>query len=112
VRGQALVELPVTTLDVAGLRFSAGGGGFFRILPYEFTRWAIARVNRRDHRPAVFYFHPWEIDPRQPRVRAPLRSRIRHYTNLSVMRPKLLQLLKTHEWARADEIAAEQALKP
>jgi polysaccharide deacetylase family protein (PEP-CTERM system associated) len=111
VEGAALIELPVTTVDLAGRRFAAGGGGFFRLLPYGFSSWAIRRVNRNDERPAIFYFHPWEVDPEQPRVPdAPARSKIRHYTNLEVMESKLLKLLRDHEWGRTDEVAAaEQA---
>lgn len=106
VDGAELIELPVTTVDVAGRRMAAGGGGFFRLLPYGFSNWAVDRVNRAEARPAIFYFHPWEIDPAQPRVaNAPLKSKLRHYTNLSVMRPKLLKLLRAHAWARTDEIA-------
>jgi polysaccharide deacetylase family protein (PEP-CTERM system associated) len=101
--GSELIELPVTTVELAGRRMAAGGGGFFRLLPYRFSSWAIDRVNRSDGRPAVFYFHPWEIDPGQPRVEgAPLKSRLRHYSRLSVMRPKLLRLLKSHQWGRTD----------
>jgi len=78
---------------------SAGGGGFFRILPYAFSHWAIDRVNNAEGRPAAFYFHPWEIDPEQPRVSAaPLRSKFRHYTRLSAMYPKLRQLLGDFSW--------------
>jgi polysaccharide deacetylase family protein (PEP-CTERM system associated) len=111
VAGADLIELPVTTVSIAGRRFAAGGGGFFRLLPYRFSSWAIARVNDAEGRPAIFYFHPWEVDPDQPRVQdAPIRSKIRHYTNLDVMEPKLLKLLRDHEWGRTDEVAAaEQA---
>jgi peptidoglycan-N-acetylglucosamine deacetylase len=111
VAGSELIELPVTTVELAGRRFAAGGGGFFRLLPYSLSNWAIARVNDAEARPAIFYFHPWDMDVDQPRVGdAPLRSKLRHYTNLSAMRPKLLKLLKAHQWARTDEIAAaEQA---
>ncbi len=110
VPGADLIELPVTTVDVAGRRLAAGGGGFFRLLPYAFSSWAVGRVNRREHRPAIFYFHPWEIDPGQPRVaEAPLKSRLRHYSNLSAMQPKLLKLLRDHQWGRTDQVAAEQA---
>ena len=106
-----LVEIPVTTALFAGKRLAAGGGGFFRVLPYAFSRWAIRQVNRREGRPAVFYFHPWEIDPGQPRVaRAPLRSRLRHYTALDRMEGKLARLVRDSAWGRVDEVVA--ALSP
>ncbi|MCC6924268.1 XrtA system polysaccharide deacetylase [Novosphingobium sp.] len=106
-----LVELPVTTAHFAGRRLAAGGGGFFRVLPYGFSRWAIRQVNREDRRPAVFYFHPWEIDPDQPRVpNASMRSRVRHYTNLSVMAEKLEQLVREFAWGRMDLLAHREAL--
>ncbi len=92
-----------------GWPLAAGGGGFFRLLPYRFSRWAIRQVNGQG-RPAVFYFHPWEIDPGQPRVgNAPLRSRLRHYTNLGVMAGKLRRLLGEFRWGRMDELAAREA---
>ena len=105
-----LIELPVTTAHFAGRRLAAGGGGFFRVLPYGFSRWAIRQVNTRDQRPAVFYFHPWEIDPDQPRVTgASLRSRVRHYTNLRVMAGKLEQLVREFAWGRMDLLAHREA---
>ena len=101
-----LVEIPVTTAILGGKRVAAGGGGFFRVLPYAFSRWAIRQVNRRDERPAVFYFHPWEIDPKQPRVEnAPVKSRLRHYTNLDKMAGKLGELVHEFEWGRMDALA-------
>ncbi|MGE4306568.1 MAG: XrtA system polysaccharide deacetylase [Novosphingobium sp.] len=108
--GCDLVEIPVTTATFAGRRLAAGGGGFFRVLPYGFSRWAIRQVNREEKRPAVFYFHPWEIDPEQPRVAdAPMRSKLRHYTNLGVMAGKLRQLIGDFRWGRMDELAAREA---
>lgn len=105
-----LVELPVTTAMLGGRRLAAGGGGFFRVLPYAFTRWAIRQVNAQERRPAMFYFHPWEIDPDQPRVpNAPLRSRLRHYTNLTRMADKLADLLREFSWDRMDVIARAEA---
>ena len=105
-----LIEIPVTTAHFAGRRLAAGGGGFFRVLPYGFSRWAIRQVNTRDQRPAVFYFHPWEIDPDQPRVTgASLRSRVRHYTNLGVMAGKLEQLVREFAWGRMDLLAHREA---
>ena len=101
-----LIEIPVTTAHFGGRRLAAGGGGFFRVLPYAFSRWAIRQVNDTDQRPAVFYFHPWEIDPQQPRVTgASLRSKVRHYTNLGVMAQKLEQLLGEFAWGRMDLLA-------
>jgi polysaccharide deacetylase family protein (PEP-CTERM system associated) len=107
-----LVEIPVTTAMFAGKRLAAGGGGFFRVLPYAFSRWAIRQVNRREQRPAVFYFHPWEIDPGQPRVAgAPLKSRLRHYTKLDQMAPKLRQLIREFAWGRMDLLAYREAAR-
>lgn len=105
-----LVEIPVTTAMFAGRRLAAGGGGFFRVLPYAFSRWAIRQVNRQERRPAIFYFHPWEVDPGQPRVgHAPLRSRLRHYTNLDAMEAKLRRLIDEFSWTRMDVIAQREA---
>ncbi len=105
-----LIEIPVTTAHFAGRRLAAGGGGFFRVLPYGFSRWAIRQVNTVDRRPAVFYFHPWEIDPDQPRVpNASMRSRVRHYTNLSVMGDKLKLLIRDFQWGRMDLLAHREA---
>jgi polysaccharide deacetylase family protein (PEP-CTERM system associated) len=105
-----LIELPVTTVELAGRRMAAGGGGFFRLLPYRFSSWAIERVNKGEDRPAVFYFHPWEIDPGQPRVAgAPLKSRLRHYSRLSAMRPKLLKLFNAHSWGRTDRVVERES---
>lgn len=107
-----LVELPVTTAMFAGKRLAAGGGGFFRVIPYAFTRWAIRQVNGREGRPAIFYFHPWEIDPGQPRVAgAPLKSRLRHYANLEKMAGKLRQLVHEFAWGRMDLLAHREAAR-
>jgi polysaccharide deacetylase family protein (PEP-CTERM system associated) len=105
-----LIEIPVTTAEFAGRRLAAGGGGFFRVLPYAFSRWAIRQVNRRDRRPAVFYFHPWEIDPGQPRVgNAPLKSKLRHYSRIEQMSGKLRQLIDEFAWGRMDLLAHREA---
>jgi len=105
VAGSPLVEVPVTTAKVGGRTVAAGGGGFFRMLPYGFSRWAITQVNRVERQPAVFYFHPWEVDPDQPRVAgAPAKSRLRHYTNLGVMAAKLRRLLRDFHWDRLDRV--------
>lgn len=113
VAGSALVEVPVTTVPVAG-RNRATGGGFFRLFPSAFTNWAVGRVNKREGHAAIFYFHPWEIDPGQPRVAgAPLKSRLRHYSRLGAMAGKLRGLIARHQWGRMDAVvAAEAALIP
>jgi polysaccharide deacetylase family protein (PEP-CTERM system associated) len=108
----SMIELPVTTAILGGRRVAAGGGGFFRVLPYAFSRWAIRQVNRQEGRPAVFYFHPWEVDPDQPRVpHAPMRSRFRHYTGLTRMAGKLRDLVHEFRWGRMDLVAHREAAR-
>ncbi|MCM8738612.1 DUF3473 domain-containing protein [Azospirillum sp. A1-3] len=98
-------EIPVGTVELCGQRLPCGGGGYFRLLPYALSRRAIRTVNRREGKPVVFYFHPWEIDPDQPRLPVPsLRSRFRHYVNLGVMEAKLSRLLMDFSWRRIDEV--------
>ncbi len=100
-----LLELPITTVEWAGRRFPCGGGGYFRLYPYGISRWALRRVNEREGAPATFYFHPWEIDPGQPRVRsAALRTRFRHYLNLERMEARLDRLLADFHWDRMDRV--------
>ncbi|WP_420382503.1 XrtA system polysaccharide deacetylase [Novosphingobium sp.] len=112
VAGAELIEIPVTTAEVAGRRMAAGGGGFFRLLPYALSHWALHRVNRHDARPALTYFHPWEIDQAQPRVaEASLKSKIRHYSRLGAMQGKLARLLHDFEWGRMDALAAREAAR-
>jgi polysaccharide deacetylase family protein (PEP-CTERM system associated) len=89
----ALWEAPASTVRLAATNLPVGGGGYFRILPYAWTRWGIARLNRRERRPAIFYLHPWEIDPDQPRLDAPFISRFRHYRNLRKTEARLRALL-------------------
>lgn len=100
-----LLEVPVTTMRWLGRNWPAGGGGYFRLLPYAVSRWQIGRVNRADGRAAIFYFHPWEVDPEQPRVReAAARTRFRHYVNLARTEGRLRCLLRDFVWGRADRI--------
>lgn len=111
VDGADLIELPVTTARFGGRTIAAGGGGFFRLFPYGFSRWAIRQVNA-EGRPGIFYFHPWEIDPDQPRVKhAPLRSRLRHYARLSAMEAKLARAIGDFSWDRIDRVAAAEAAR-
>jgi len=99
-----LLEVPITTVEWFGQRLPCGGGGYFRLLPYALFRAALRRVNRRDGRPVVFYCHPWEVDPGQPRVTVGWRSRFRHYTNLDRVESRLHLLLREFRWDRMDRV--------
>jgi polysaccharide deacetylase family protein (PEP-CTERM system associated) len=98
-----LLEVPLTTVRVFGQHLPCAGGGYFRLLPYAAFRWALRRVNN-EGLPAVFYLHPWEIDPAQPRIEAPWRSRFRHYTNLHRTAARLEALLTDFRWATMAEV--------
>lgn len=105
VDGLDLVEIPMSTIELAGKRWPSAGGGFFRLLPYIISRRMIERVNEKDGVAATFYMHPWEIDTAQPvQYQAPLRSRFRHYVNLSKTKGKLIRLLKDFHWDRMDAL--------
>lgn len=106
-----LVEIPVTTMRLLGRNWPAGGGGYFRLLPYAWSRWQIERVNREDRHPAMCYFHPWEIDPDQPRVQgATAKTRFRHYINLHHTAARLNRLLGDFSWGRADQVFRDALL--
>jgi polysaccharide deacetylase family protein (PEP-CTERM system associated) len=108
-----LVELTLPTLSAGTRNLPAGGGGFFRLLPYAASRWSIARLNGVERRPCIFYFHPWEIDARQPRVAGlSAKSRFRHYLNLDRMAPRLRQLVRDFEWDRLDHVYGKVLADP
>ena len=88
-----LLEAPASTTTLGPLNLPVAGGGYFRILPYAWTRWGIGRINHHERRPAIFYLHPWEIDPDQPRLRTGVVSRFRHYRNLGSTERRLRRLL-------------------
>lgn len=108
--GCALWEVPMTTLRLGSRNLPCAGGGYFRLLPYALFRCGLARVNRHENLTGIFYFHPWEIDPEQPRVACRWKSRLRHYTKLKHMAPKLGRLLHDFAWDRMDR--AVSALRP
>ena len=100
-----VLEIPVTTLRWGGRNFPSSGGGYFRLLPYALSRWMLRRVNEHDGQPAIFYFHPWEIDAEQPRVAGiGAKTRFRHYVNIERMQGRLEQLLGDFAWGRMDNI--------
>jgi polysaccharide deacetylase family protein (PEP-CTERM system associated) len=100
-----LIELPVTAMRMFDRNWPAAGGGYFRLMPYSLSRWLLNRVNAVDRQPAIFYFHPWEIDAGQPRVPGiSAKTRFRHYLNLSRMEGKLRRLLADFRWDRLDRV--------
>jgi polysaccharide deacetylase family protein (PEP-CTERM system associated) len=100
-----LLELPIATARLFDRNWPAGGGGYFRLMPYPVSRWLIRRVNEIDERPAIFYFHPWELDPGQPRVPGvDVRTRFRHYLNLHQTEHRLRRLLADFRWDRVDRV--------
>ncbi|MBP0496091.1 XrtA system polysaccharide deacetylase [Roseomonas indoligenes] len=106
-RPDGVMELPMTTLRAMGRNLPCAGGGWFRLLPYPVFRAGLRRVNRREQRPGIFYFHPWEVDPGQPRIRsAPPLSRFRHYNRLASMAPRVDRLLRDFAWDRIDRVHA------
>jgi len=109
-KGKSIVEWPLATAKILGCRLPVAGGGYFRLLPYWLSRWGLASINRRELRPFVFYLHPWEIDPAQPRVSASWLSRFRHYTNLGKCEERLRRLLAEFRFGTARDCLAQLGL--
>ncbi|MCG3201808.1 MAG: hypothetical protein NFCOHLIN_01678 [Gammaproteobacteria bacterium] len=103
-RGKAIVEFPLSTYRVVKYDVPVAGGGYFRLFPYAFSRFALKKINERDGVPFIFYLHPWEIDPDQPRIKAGPVSRFRHYTNLTRCRPRLEALTSDFEFDTARSV--------
>jgi polysaccharide deacetylase family protein (PEP-CTERM system associated) len=101
-----LTEAPGSTVRVLGSNLPVAGGGYFRILPYWWTKWGIARLNRTESQPAIFYLHPWEIDPGQPRLHAGRLSRFRHYRNLDKAEARLKRLLTDFRFGMLKDVIA------
>lgn len=105
-----ILEIPVSTVEFRGSKFPCGGGGYFRLLPYRVSRWALGHINRVDRKPCNFYFHPWEIDPDQPRQHGiGFKTRFRHYLNLRKVESRLKRLLTDFNWSRMDAVYLEPA---
>jgi polysaccharide deacetylase family protein (PEP-CTERM system associated) len=108
-----LLEIPVTTLRILNRNLPSSGGGFFRLLPYAVSRWMLRRVNQHDRESAICYFHPWEIDPGQPRVAGiDAKTRFRHYVNIARTEGRLQSLLADFRWGRMDHIFLAGANAP
>ena len=100
-----ILELPPTTVPLFGRNLPAAGGGWFRLLPYQASRWMLHRVNVQEQAPCMFYFHPWEVDHAQPRPTGlSAKTRFRHYVNLQRMPGRLKKLLADFEWDRVDRV--------
>jgi polysaccharide deacetylase family protein (PEP-CTERM system associated) len=100
-----ILELPITTTRIWNRNLPAGGGGYFRLLPYSTSRWFMRRVNKVDRQPCVFYFHPWELDPGQPRQKGiDMKTRFRHYVNISTMERRIRALCRDFKWDRMDRL--------
>ena len=100
-----LMEVPPTTLRFLNRNWPASGGGYFRLMPYGLSRWMLRRINHADQLPAVFYFHPWEIDTEQPRIPGiSTKTRFRHYVNIHCMEARLHRLLDDFRWGRMDHL--------
>lgn len=102
--GRQLKEFPPSTVRVWGMNLPVAGGGYLRLLPYGVTAWAIRHINEREKQPAMVYLHPWEIDPDQPRISAPWKSRFRHYQNLDSTETKISRLLEDFSWAPMEQV--------
>jgi polysaccharide deacetylase family protein (PEP-CTERM system associated) len=107
-----LVEVPGSTTRFGPLNLPIAGGGYFRILPYWWTRWGIKRVNRIERRPAVFYLHPWEIDAEQPRLTAGALGQLRHYRHLDQTEQRLRQLLTDFRFDTVDTVVRDVRSAP
>jgi polysaccharide deacetylase family protein (PEP-CTERM system associated) len=104
-----ILEIPMTTIRLFGQNLPCSGGGYFRLLPYAWSRWALGQVNSGEGRPGVFYFHPWELDPGQPaQPGISWKSRFRHYTNLARMEARLRALVSDFRWDRIDVVFAAE----
>lgn len=109
-KGERILEFPISTVPMLGVRLPIAGGGYFRLFPYWLTRMGLAKLNRRMLRPFVFYLHPWEVDPGQPVLAASWRSRFRHYNNLKQTQPRLRRLLADFAFAPMRDVLGECGL--
>ena len=108
-KGYELAEFPLTTLKLPGYTLPIAGGGYFRLFPYWFSQWALGSINRQGQ-PFVFYLHPWEIDPGQPRLDVKWFSRFRHYNNLDVCEQRLEKLLARFKFTTMSHVLKERGV--
>jgi polysaccharide deacetylase family protein (PEP-CTERM system associated) len=106
-KGASIVEFPMSTAQMFGMKIPVSGGGYFRLLPYWLTARGLARLNS-EGRPFIFYLHPWEVDPDQPRIKASWKSRLRHYTNLSRCEARLRRLVSEFSFGPVRDVLQNQ----
>lgn len=106
-RGNTIFEFPPSTVRRWSNNWAVGGGGYLRLLPYDWTRWALRQINEAEGQPAMVYFHPWEIDPEQPRISASWKSKFRHYANLDTMKAKLERLIQDFRFATLSQVCRQ-----
>jgi polysaccharide deacetylase family protein (PEP-CTERM system associated) len=109
-KGASIVEFPMSAAPLFGIRVPVSGGGYFRLLPYWLTRAGLSKLNRDLHRPFIFYLHPWEVDPQQPRIKTGWKSRLRHYTNLEHCEARLRRLISEFRFAPVRDVLRSQQL--
>ena len=107
---RSIIEFPMSTVRLLGANFAMCGGGYLRVYPFKLIRWAITHVNKRGY-PAMVYFHPWELDPEQPRMKLKGRSRFKHYINLSRHTDKLRKLLSEQDFSNIYEVIKSNGIK-
>ncbi len=112
IKSLGLIEFPITTARFLGIKWPAAGGGYFRLFPYPLTKYLLKRINRKEKMPFIFYVHPWEFDPAQPRIKAPLKSRFRHYLNLKKTEKRFKKLLFDFKFAPVEEVLKTLPLLP
>jgi polysaccharide deacetylase family protein (PEP-CTERM system associated) len=109
IASSGITEIPLTTVNMAGKNYPCSGGGWFRLMPYELFKAGLKRVNKRDKLSGIFYFHPWEVDPDQPRQEnIPAKTAFRHYLNLNRMEKRLERLLMDFEWDTMQQVFLEK----
>nr|MDA3870662.1 DUF3473 domain-containing protein [Gammaproteobacteria bacterium] len=101
--GHSLVEFPLSTAKLLKYRLPVAGGGYFRLYPYALSKAGLSQINRRNQ-PFIFYLHPWEIDPQQPKIAADWFSRFRHYNNLDKCEARLRRLLSDFEFGTTESV--------
>ena len=107
---EGILEIPLSSLSLFNRNWPCAGGGYFRLLPLCYSKWAMRRINQKEKMPGVFYFHPWEIDPDQPRIKGiSAMSKFRHYVNLSRFERRLIEMLRSFRWDRMDRIFLDRS---